>query len=161
VEVDSAATYAAGGGGDGDVDRAVDWAQELPEGRGGGVTQYCSFTACENRGHPAAVVSRSAVPHRVDPTVEAMQTPSPRPLVGSLTRYSRCFELRQRENSVLPPRNPRHPRIGRVAFVAHMATKSTGPRTRPPYVLPLLLVVLLFPRIAGVFEAGVEACAGE
>jgi hypothetical protein len=72
VEVDPALGLAARGSGGRDVDGAVDWFEELPEGCSGVVAQNSSFTTSEHRRHPAPVPTRSAMTHGVDATVEAM-----------------------------------------------------------------------------------------
>jgi hypothetical protein len=73
VKVDAALPLAARGARDGDVDGAVDRAQELPEDRSGDVTQDCALPASEHRGHEAPVKAQAAVADGVDATVDAVE----------------------------------------------------------------------------------------
>jgi hypothetical protein len=72
VKVNSAASIAARGRGDRDVDGTFDWVEELPENRGGGVAEDRSVATCENCGHEASVKAQTAVSHGVDALVDAV-----------------------------------------------------------------------------------------
>ena len=70
------ACLAAEGGGDRDVDDAIDRAQELPERRGRVMTQYRPLPTSEHSGHPTPVPTWREVTHRVHTAVEAVQLPT-------------------------------------------------------------------------------------
>jgi hypothetical protein len=72
VEVNSAASLAARGCWDRDVDWTVDWAQELPEDRGGGVAENGAGAAGEDGGHEVGVEVRGAVAYGVDALVDSV-----------------------------------------------------------------------------------------
>lgn len=73
MKVDALASLAARGGGDGDVDGAVDGFEELPKHCSGGVAQNSAGTTSENRGHEASVKVWGAVSHGVNAVVNTVE----------------------------------------------------------------------------------------
>jgi hypothetical protein len=74
VEVDSGALRETGGGRDGDVDWAVEWLEEIPEDSGRAVAQNRTLATSENRRHEAPVQTETEVAHRVDASINAVQS---------------------------------------------------------------------------------------
>jgi len=71
--MDASACLASGGGGDRDVDWALDWIEELPENGCRDVAQDRALAAGEDGGREAGVEVRGAVAHGVDALVEAVE----------------------------------------------------------------------------------------
>ncbi len=132
MEMDSAALGAARVGRDGDVDRAVDRLQELPEDHGGGVAEDCSRPAGEHSCHEAAVEAKCVVSDGVDAAMDAVQAP----VAGAFRRATlpqpNRFELMERHHPMLLRRDFIDSRVDRVELVSHKGTKSTGASGSPP-----------------------------
>jgi len=76
VDVDAPAPGAARGRGGGNVDRAFDGFEEVPERGGGAVAEDRFLAASEDGGHPASMPAQAFVSHRVDPAVDAVELTS-------------------------------------------------------------------------------------
>jgi hypothetical protein len=122
VEVDAGAAGAARGGWDGDVHGTVDWAQELPEDRGGYMAQSSAGSAGENGSHEAAVETQAGMTDGVDAAVDAVKL-----AIGDSTpdrprAQTSRFKLPPRYRAMLTPGDSRHLSIGRVEFLTHVGT---------------------------------------
>lgn len=138
MEVDPAAAGAAGGGRHGDVDRAVDWAQEAPECCGGGVAQDRTLSTSENCGHPALTMSEREGAEDVDAPVHAEQLSFADADRDRLRAKSRLFELSPRENSILRSGDLGDRSVWRVTFCVHMDAKVDRASDSPPLDSPPL-----------------------
>jgi len=87
------------------VGGAVDWAQELPEDRGGDVAEDGTGTAGEHRCHEEAVEAQAAVPDGVDAAVDAMELAALYAASDAVLADPELLKLRSRDHTVLPSRN--------------------------------------------------------
>lgn len=70
--------------------------------------------------------------HRVDTTMDPMESPRHRTPVDGGPIESQRSQLPTRNDAMLPRRHLRDRQISPVAFVSHTDTKATGPRFSPP-----------------------------
>ena len=104
----------------GDVDRAVDRLQELPEDGGGYVAQDGSIAAGEHGCHEAFTEAERRVSHRVDPLVGTVKLAFANTNRDRFRSQAARFELLPRNRPVLPASDIRRCRIRRVEFCVHM-----------------------------------------
>jgi hypothetical protein len=131
VDANTSAALAAAVGWDGDVDGAIDRSQQAPVDGGGSMGQDSSWTASEDSGHPARLVTQSVVADRVDTLVEAMETAATRSLGGGGPRQSLLSELRRSDDPVLHTGDLGDLPIHWGAFVNHELTKAPRDETLP------------------------------
>lgn len=102
------------------MNRAINWAQELPEERRGAVAQYRALATGKYGGHPASVAVRCLVSHGVDASVDAVEMSLFDASGDAVLADPQLIELGDRDHSMLPRRNSCHGRIERVAFIPHV-----------------------------------------
>jgi len=120
MEVDAWAAGTAGGGRDGDVDGAVDRAQELPKDRGGGVADDCAVATGEHRRHEAAMEAQAAVADCVDAAMDAVKLASLYSSRDAVLAHPELLKLRDVDHAVPSSCNSRHRRIECVDFLPHV-----------------------------------------
>ena len=104
------------------MERAFEWAEELPEDRGRGVAKDNVGTASEHRGHEAAVEAQASVAYGVDALVDSVELSSSDAVSNRASAQPSAYELPPRRHPMLPRGDFRYLHIGCVAFLTHVGT---------------------------------------
>jgi hypothetical protein len=101
------------------VDRVIEWAQELPKNRSGGVTQNRTVAAGEDRGHEAPVEAQATVADGVDALVDSVEMTIARRLGDRVLAHTHLTKLARGDDAVLSRGGSCEARRGGVAFFPH------------------------------------------